>query len=405
MRFVLILLTFVLSFSELHARKRKRKKIRQVAPLFQLKDVSIVSAENPDLCGFLARLKKITVSGSPESILIIGDSHQQCEDFGISLTRYLKDSAGVPLSGRNFVFPYPLARTSHRSNERFRCLKSEWKGCRATNPSASCQWGISGWLAESAADSLRFSWTAETPFAEGDEIGILSHQEPDAYRLFLEDSTGKTEIPYNSERSGYFCRIGNSCKRLVFSGIRSNSAQSFHHQGFMRSPAKPGLSLGITGTNGARLDHYLMHPDFDRHLKLLNPGMVVLALGTNDAFMYPFDPDIIRKHLGMLVSRIKMVLPDAAILIVGPPDHCRRKGRVNPNTKQVCKVFSEMAEELELGFWNQQEAMGGEGSALAWRRKKLITTDMVHFTMDGYALQGRMLGRALLKALPTEAKP
>jgi hypothetical protein len=62
-------------------------------------------------------------------------------------------------------------------------------------------------------------------------------------------------------------------------------------------------------------------------------------------------------------------------------------------------VYSEMAEGLELGFWNQQKAMGGPGSIMAWRRKGLATPDMVHFFPGGYALQARLLGRSMKKLM------
>jgi lysophospholipase L1-like esterase len=260
-------------------------------------------------------------------------------------------------------------------------------------------WGICGWQASSDADSLHFSWkVGDAHFREMDEIGILSPPECRRHALFLKDSMFKMEIPYDENRNGFFIRLPANQSQLHFSVSRSDST-AFHHQGFVRFPSKGGLSLGISGTNGARLDHYLLSRDFEENLRAIHPDLVVLALGTNDAFVSPFDKEKVRLHLGMLVARIRMALPEAAILLIGPPDHCNRRMKINANTLKINEIYAEMAEELELGFWNLQQAMGGEKSAFAWRRKKLITTDMVHFTVDGYQLQAKMLGKALHKAM------
>jgi lysophospholipase L1-like esterase len=181
--------------------------------------------------------------------------------------------------------------------------------------------------------------------------------------------------------------------------VRKDSSGEFCHQGFTRSPAAEGLSIGITGTNGARIDHYLLSPDFEKQLQVLKPGLVMIALGTNDAFTPDFSTEKTKEYLGMLLARIRMVLPEVAVLLIGPPDHCRKRGRFNPNTEKVNQLYAEMAENLEIGFWNQQAAMGGPGSIMAWRKKGLATPDLVHFFPGGYALQARLLGRSIYRQI------
>lgn len=401
MRLILLILVLLNSMAPAEAgKKRRQRKKPQPLQAFKPRATPLLVNDSPELISFLKKLSSMNSSGKNGSIFILGDSHQQCEDFGYALISHLKDSASIPFSGRNYAFPYPFARTSQRSPMRFACTKSDWSGCRITKPALQCQWGICGWLAGSGADSLRFSWgIGDDHFEAGDEVGILSPSGAGGYRLWWEDSLCSTEIPYEEKKYGFYLKLPNSRKKLNFRLRKTENDATFLHQGFVRNPVKPGLQLGISGTNGARLDHYLLSPDLDKHLQIIRPGLLVIALGTNDAFLSPFDESLIRQNLGMLVSRIRMQLPDVAILLLGPPDHCQRRGKINRKTASVNKVFAEMAESLELGFWNLQEAMGGEKSAFAWRRKKLLTTDFVHFTMDGYRLQGKLLGSAIISAM------
>ena len=400
MRLFFLICLFLMTVQEASAKKKRKKKSRKPPfTAFRIVDEELKINDSPELTAFFKNLNQLKEGKRSASVFILGDSHQQCEDFGHALQDYLNDSAGIPSAGRCFAFPYPFARTSQRSPMRFSCKKNDWKGCRITNPLNSCMWGICGWQASSDADSLHFSWKAgEEHFREADEVGILSPPESRRHALFLKDSLFNMEIPYDENRNGFFIRLPANQSQLHFSVRRSDST-AFHHQGFVRVPSKEGLSLGISGTNGARLDHYLLSRDFEENLRAIHPDLVVLALGTNDAFGSPFDKEKVRLHLGMLVARIRMALPEAAILLIGPPDHCSRRMKINANTLKINEIYAEMAEELELGFWNLQHAMGGEKSAFAWRRKKLITTDMVHFTVDGYRLQAKMLGKALHKAM------
>jgi len=401
MRLLFVILILLTGLAEGRPKKsRKRKKAVRMTR-FQPKTMAIEQADSPELKQFFQRLSSLKKGAGKESMLILGDSHNQCEDFGQALLEYLQDSVGIPSAGRNYAFPYPLARTGHRSNFRYEGNRKEWKGCRITNPNADCSWGICGWLASCPADTIRFSLKCrQGELASGDELGIFSPaSSARSYQLFEENPEGLRELPYVDSVSAYVSRLENPAETLKFKAVRKDSGGIFYHQGFSRKPAADGLSLGISGTNGARLDHYLLGPDFEKQLKVLQPGLILVALGTNDAFTSDFSPEKTREHLGKLLGRIRIALPGAAILLVGPPDHCRKRGRHNPNTEKINQLYSEMAESLELGFWNQQDAMGGPASFMAWRRKGLATADMVHFYSSGYQMQAKLLGRSIKQHL------
>lgn len=377
-----------------HKHKRSQRSSRHTG------FVGFDNADSPEFQRFIQGIRQLKFGKPGKSeMLILGDSHMQCEDFGNALATYFQDSLGVPLAGRGFVFPYPLARTSHRSNMTFSPC-NEWAGCRITRESNRCDWGLSGWVATLNRDSTSFSWThSGAGFRKGDRINLLVPDRQSAYfSVFMSDTAGGREpLVYNRNQAGFCGQVGNSSNRLRFDILRNRPGEEFTLQGMVVDPASHGLVVGISGTNGARLDHYLQSPDLGKHLRVLAPDLVVICLGTNDAFVRHFDPSVTRDALQKLLEKIKSALPDAAVLLVGPPDHCLNRKRVNPATRKVNTIFAEIADNLDFVYWNQQKAMGGQGSIHSWRRRKLATKDLVHFTPDGYAKQARLLGRAFSK--------
>jgi lysophospholipase L1-like esterase len=402
--FWLVLFGLLFGFCiEAQAKRKKRKwgnsKATQTIRTKQKpKIIPIENPESPEFQNFIKKINEIKKGKNEKArILILGDSHMQCEDFGAAFAGFLSDSLSIPMAGRGFAFPYPLARTSHRSDLWFG-PNTGWHGCRFTKNGNQCDWGMAGWTAHLDKDSADFAWKmADRNFEEGDEL-LLFAPEHCAYthRVIMFDSTGNQQILfYNQRKSAFHGKILKTSPKIFFQVERQEAGKEFVIQGFLIHPEKAGLVFGISGTNGARLDHYLQNPDFQKHLSEINPDLVVISLGTNDAFSHPFDKKEIRSFLTLLLARVKAASPNAAILLVGPPDHCLRKRKINPKTELVNEVFSQTADELDFIFWNQQKSMGGKGSIFYWRQQKWATTDLVHFTQPGYRKQAYLLFQAL----------
>ncbi|MGL4328402.1 MAG: SGNH/GDSL hydrolase family protein, partial [Tannerellaceae bacterium] len=80
------------------------------------------------------------------------------------------------------------------------------------------------------------------------------------------------------------------------------------------------------------------------------------------------------------------------------------KKRVNkkviyePNAKvaKVRDVLIDYAKEKGIAYWDLYEVTGGKGSCKNWYSSKLMSRDRIHFTQDGYQLQGDLLYNALI---------
>ena len=64
----------------------------------------------------------------------------------------------------------------------------------------------------------------------------------------------------------------------------------------------------------------------------------------------------------------------------------KRKFKVWEQTKIIAEVQRNIAPEYNCVFWDWQQAMGGEGSMIAWRytTPPLAARDLLHHTSQGY---------------------
>lgn len=173
----------------------------------------------------------------------------------------------------------------------------------------------------------------------------------------------------------------------------------------------PGVSLSALGITGARA-RFLDKQD-DAHwaevLKASKPDLVVLAFGTNEITdgrmgfdekgQLSKDPlGDYRKSLRAVMDQVRAAVPDASLMLVGPPDMASKnagEGHSRPMVPVIVKIQKELAAEAGWGFFSQLEAMGGPGSMWAWVQSGLGNTDMIHPTGSG----GNVLGRAQYLAM------
>ena len=159
---------------------------------------------------------------------------------------------------------------------------------------------------------------------------------------------------------------------------------------------------------------------FTSALQRIDPHIVVLAFGTNEAGNEALDIAVYGRSYQRVIDRIKEVLPAAVIVVVSPPDFnelpsqcrngkaaeatCRRPAspdtvgangingaaecawRTPAKLQQVRDVQREIAQRHGLMYWNWASIMPRECGAHAWftASPQLMAKDHVHFTIEGY---------------------
>jgi hypothetical protein len=159
---------------------------------------------------------------------------------------------------------------------------------------------------------------------------------------------------------------------------------------------EPGIvidSLGIGGVNMqliARGKRELMIET----LRMRKYDLIVLLTGATE-------PDL-PSHVASakkLVATFKEALPQAAIMMLSPPDLAggtierpTRSIRIN----QIERQKLEVARTEKLVYWDFRAAMGGEQSIVHFAERKMAWTDFIHLTDKGGHYMGRRFAHALV---------
>jgi lysophospholipase L1-like esterase len=98
-----------------------------------------------------------------------------------------------------------------------------------------------------------------------------------------------------------------------------------------------------------------------------------------------------------LISSLQASNPDAAFLLITPPDAFLKKVKPNPGIESVRMQIIQVAVENGLAFWDMYKVNGGKNSATQWKMHGLLRADGIHFSRDGYAYQGKLLFEAIMK--------
>ena len=165
---------------------------------------------------------------------------------------------------------------------------------------------------------------------------------------------------------------------------------------------KKGLCYFMAGANGAEYATYNQKPEFFKETALLQPDLVIISLGTNEAFGY-LDQNIFENNIDAFISQIRWYNPTADILITTPGDALKKKRYLNPAIQKVCSILINYAAGSNVAVWNLHTIMGGVGSMKKWYTAGLAQKDKIHYTRDGYYLQGFLLYNALMNELDKPA--
>jgi hypothetical protein len=168
-----------------------------------------------------------------------------------------------------------------------------------------------------------------------------------------------------------------------------------------------GILYNMIGVNGAEYRHYNMSKYFNEQLAYLNSDLVIVSLGTNEAFFPNFDKALFYTYIDTLVTNIKKANPKATVLLTTPGDSFRkaRKGRVkNPDMKLARLTIINYCLQHNMPYWDLYEIMGGYGSMAKWFVAKISSKDKVHFNARGYQIQGNLFYKALMSGYDNYVK-
>jgi lysophospholipase L1-like esterase len=358
-------------------------------------------------------------------LLQIGDSHTSADFLTGELRRRLQARYGRGAPG------YITAGHPHigvRSSSLKITASPGWtyKSLQRTD-AAPAEFWLSGYNAVASAPGETMTFTSERPqIFDVIEIEVLRQPEGGTIDVKLD---GVVETSYDlASRKTEPVVIRLLPLRGATEKIREISiTTTAHGRVVIASVAiynrQAGLTYNSVGYPGAQISlvNKLSNKLLANDLIRINPHIVVLSFGTNEASNESLDLAQYAKSYERVIDKIKTALPNAAIVVVSPPDFaelpaaCRKEKaaqascghspdagasapadgsanapecvwRTPARLTQIREVQREVANRQGLVYWNWASIMPRQCGAHAWftASPQLMARDHVHFTIAGY---------------------
>lgn len=347
--------------------------------------------------GALAMTLK-NVDSARVNIVHIGDSHLQADMATAVSRRRLGDRYGS--AGRALIVPFKLAGTNEPVDysirtevpvEQSRLLKTPW-------PTA-----------------MGFTGVAVRPQEKEFEINITAQESFDSIAVYY---TGDSLCILNEGRTYSTPCVASIALSDTSSAINLKlaSTKNVDIHGFNLLKGRKGLAYHVIGNNGATYATYNGLPGFSKDIAMLDPALIILSLGTNEAFGKTSD-DEMKLQMRTLIDGLKASCPGTQFLLTTPAECQRRtyrgKGRkrrrtgyaVNSNVKRLRNVIIEFGRDEKIPVYDFYEIAGGDGSSSRWLRDGFMNKDRIHLLRPGYTLQGNLFTDAFENAIDIACKP
>lgn len=340
----------------------------------------------------------------------IGGSHIQADIYTNDMREYLFKYWDDLPGERAWVFPFKMARTNNPWNYGF-TSRNEWKGYRSViHRPDSVHYGLLG-AAIASSDveiNLSFDYKGSNEKPPIDHIRVFHNKGKLPYeiqydkvknpiiRQFTNEQFGFTDTYFKKEFTSFDVEFTKIADSLLPDSVRN---ESLYIYGFQLMNNRPGISYTAIGINGAGLYTYKDNENFTEQLSQAPPDFFAFSVGTNDANVpyEDFDPAVYKKNLEVMMKSVLRANPNCAILLTVPNDSYYKRKYLNKNIDRERTVIIELAKKYKVPVWDLYGIMGELGSSKTWSTNKLMKSDLVHFSVEGYHLKGDLFFEAFLK--------
>lgn len=339
------------------------------------------------------------------SIVHIGDSHLQADIATGHVRALLQQDHGD--GGRGLIVPFRLAGTNEPVDYRL-TINSKVKSSKL--------------LKKPWVTPVNFCGIGVTPANKNFELIVDTEPHGESLFKFIRIyHSGKLKIsgvrdlkdrsmeywidlmPDDNYTDVFLSRMTPSLKL----SLSTDDSATIH--GVMLSSEENGIIYHVIGNNGACYSTYNALADFSSGVSTLYPDLIIVSLGTNDAFGKLSSEDFY-KEVDRLVTSLKKENPESKILLTTPKE-CQRgvrkgKSRKSPKTYVVVEnchklrnVLLKYGRDHKIPVYDWFEVAGGDGASDLWIENSLLNKDRVHNTVAGYELAAILFHSALDRAL------
>jgi lysophospholipase L1-like esterase len=345
---------------------------------------------------------------TPDDVRIVqfGDSHTAADIETAVIRRALQGRFGD--GGRGFVAigkPW-----KGYLQDGVRCgMSTEWAsehGKLAKGKfSGDGHYGLAGIGVETRQHGAR-AWTDITTRTARTEVAYLEQPNGGSFDVFV-DGMRVVRISTRGERATSAFRTFDVSEGAAHQlEVRATGDGDVRVFGVSLDRAQPGVVFDALGINGARVTTCLQWNEqhWAEQLRHRAPALVVLAYGTNESTDESMPSQTYERQLVDLLGRVARAVPTASCMLMGPPDRAVQSGdgawMTSAKLLEVIASQRRVAEAAGCAFYNQLEAMGGEGTVAGWAAEDppRAQKDRVHLTREGYAQLGSSFASDVMRA-------
>ena len=374
--------------------------------------IQIPGKDSIRLNRFFQKIDTLIEAGTGRiNILHIGGSHVQADWFSHEVRQNLDIINGDFQTPRGLIFPFSVAKTNNPTNYKV-TYSGEWNNVRNVQRNREIPLGISGMAVYTQDPSAQINISLnrdETQRWEFTQLRLLGYVEDgsDGVRPVLYYNNDTIEGYLDLITKTYLFDLPEPDYAFSMGFIQTDTIpHTFVVNGFIPEKETPGIVYHAIGVNGASVNSYLRSENFEEELGLLEPDLMIFAIGINDALPKEFTKEGFCRNYKALIERVERVNPDCAYIFITNNDSfrrvSRRKYQVNPNGLIAQKAFYQLAADHQGGVWDLFSLMGGLHSMRMWQEAGLAQVDKIHFTKEGYQLIGDMFYNALVNYYKTE---
>lgn len=339
----------------------------------------------------LALLRSASCDSSQFVIVHLGDSHIQGGTLSGKMRKNLHLFFGN--AGRGLISPYRLARSNNPVDYSFES-DIKWESERMITANTTVPIGVTGMTLSSKDKRANLSFTVSN---EGDTLDYSFNR----VRFFPSECSVRFKPESATDLSDYAvedsCRWFLKQKRDALTFVPDSTFLSdtpAYFSGLSLENGEKGVLYHAIGVNGAHFYDYTNHPELLQQIALLKPHLIIVSLGTNEAFGKNCTKQQVYAQLEAMISSLEQTNPGAQLLLTTPPEvyaKQRIKRRtvyvVNKRCKLVADVILNYGKERGIPVWDLFSATGGDNSCKIWQKNHLLKSDRVHFTEKGYTIQ------------------
>ncbi len=349
-------------------------------------------------------------SGEAIEVLQIGDSHIQPGGMTEPLAYLLQKEFGD--GGYGLAFPFQAAKTNgHSAYQTFTNLP--WTTSKIINEKPAMPIGICGYTISNSSVESTITWEFDSlvPGNEVQWVKIFHASLLDSnFHYQLESARGEVAQKIKS--------LSNAHQTVFYFNKPTYVFELKHEQYYEKQKSSTiygvyvtngnrGARISSIGVNGATYHHYTQNILFRNQLENLRPDLVIVSLGTNEAFQSNFDDTLFFDEVLNLVQMIQSMESRPLVMLTTPPAVSIRKSSgkksyfaPNPTIPAIRDVILDVGKRLEIPVYDLYAAMGGANSMKDWSQLGMTDKKQIHFSPKGYRILGESMTHAIQMHMP-----